>query len=71
MLPDDMGDRDHLVDVERRLGADVDEEEIEESFEAIREGRVEFERGDVREPDEGVEVVAEDDVDVPALRPSG
>lgn len=65
-VPDDAGDLDHAVEVERRLGVDVDEEEVGGVVgRGPREGRVELERGDVREPDERVGVVAEDEADVP------
>lgn len=68
-VPDDAGDRDHLVEVERRLGVEVDEEEVGGVVRAgPREGRVELERGEVGEPGERVGVVAEEEADVPARR---
>ena len=66
-VADDTGDLDHAVERERRLGVDVDEEQVGGVVRpGPREGRVELERGDIREPDDGVEIVAEDEVDVPA-----
>jgi hypothetical protein len=64
-IPDGAGDHDHPVEVERRLGVDVDEEEVGGPVRAgAGERRMELEGREIREPDEGVGIVAEDEVDV-------
>ncbi len=61
-----MGDINHVIERERRLGVDIEEQEIGRGIgRGSREGGMDLERCKVRDPDEGVEVIAQDEMDVP------